>query len=232
MTLLDEPLIPGRPSARTPQQLLQAKFKQVYPHLLELDDPAWMEVLDHAEIILMPANLLVMEPPTPCARFMLILEGVVRVYQQTPDDRELTLYRSYSGDLCVLSVNGLMHKHDFGAFARTETDVMALALSREQFMQAMITSAVFREFVLINLTDRIHDVFELIETTAFKSLDTRLMCHLHRLARATGSESLHLTHQELAREVGTSREVISRLLKSFERQGCIALERGIIHLYK
>ena len=97
-------------------------------------------------------------------------------------------------------------------------------------MQAMVTSPIFREFILTNLTDRIHDVLQLIETTVFESLDTRLMCHLNRLSRSTHSDSLHITHQELARELGTSREVISRILKTFEREGCIAQERGVIHL--
>ena len=94
----------------------------------------------------------------------------------------------------------------------------------------MAKSAIFREFVLVNLTDRIHDVLELIEDTVFQSLDSRLMCHLNRLSRSTGSDELHITHQELARELGTSREVISRILKVFEKQGCILQERGVIHL--
>lgn len=213
-----------------PASILHDKFHRVYPHLTDMEDAGWQEVLDGAELMHLPAGILVMEPPTPCSQFMLILDGCVRVYQQTPEDREITLYRSYCGDLCVLSINGLMHKRDFGAFARTETEVDALVMSRDQFMQAMATSDIFREFVLTNLTDRIHDVLELIENTVFESLDTRLMCHLNRLSRTTGSDTLHLTHQELARELGTSREVISRILKSFERQGCLLQERGIIHL--
>ena len=230
MSAVDEPMSNEPVPGKHPARILDETFKENYPELVNVEDPAWQQVLDSAEIIHLPADMLVMEPPTPCSRFMLILSGCVRVYQQTPDDREITLYRSYSGDLCVLSVNGLMHKRDFGAFAKTESDVVALTLSRDQFMQAMALSPIFREFVLTNLTDRIHDVLELIETTVFQSLDTRLMCHLGRLSRTTGSDTLHLTHQELARELGTSREVISRILKSFERQGCIAQERGVIHL--
>jgi len=230
MSALDES-IPSEPlPGQSPVQVLEKTFRKHYPHLINVEDAAWQQVLESAQVIQLPGDMMVMEPPTPCSQFMLILAGCVRVYQQTPDDREITLYRSYSGDLCVLSVNGLMHKRDFGAFAKTESDVVALTLSRDQFMQAMALSSIFREFVLTNLTDRIHDVLELIETTVFQSLDTRLMCHLGRLSRTTGSDTLHLTHQELARELGTSREVISRILKSFERQGCIAQERGVIHL--
>ena len=230
MSALDEPVRKRLLLGRSPIQIMHETFRKNYPQLLNLEDPVWQQILESAEIMQLPAGMLVMEPPTPCSRFMLILAGCVRVYQQTPDDREITLYRSFSGDLCVLSVNGMMHKRDFGAFAKTESEVVALTLTRDQFMQGMAISTIFREFVLTNLTDRVHDVLELIEATVFESLDTRLMCHLNRLSRTTGSDTLHLTHQELARELGTSREVISRILKVFERQGCIAQERGIIHL--
>ena len=214
----------------TPLNILEHSFRVNYPHIAALEDPLWQDVLDSASVIKLPVGVLVMEPPTPCYHFMTIIKGCVRVYQQTPDDREVTLYRIYSGDLCVLSVNSLMHQADFGAFARTETEVEALTLSREQFMKAMAISRKLREFVLTNLTDRMHDVFRLVEDTVFQGLDVRLMCHLNRLSRRNGSDTLNITHQELARELGTSREVISRLLKGFERNGCIVQARGVIHL--
>lgn len=230
MLALDESTRENLLGNKTPASILQEIFRTTYPQLTDIDDPAWQDVLNNADIIHLPAEVLVMEPPTPCSHFMLILKGSVRVYQQTPQDREITLYRSYRGDLCVLSVNGLMHKRDFGAFAKTESEVIALTLTRDQFMQAMMLSVRFCEFVLTNMTDRIHDVLQLIEMTVFESLDTRLMCLLNRLSRKTGSDTLHLTHQELARELGTSREVISRILKAFERQECLVQERGVIHL--
>jgi len=205
-------------------------LRSIYPQFNDIEDHAWLDVLESAEVMQIPAGTLVMEPPSPCSRFLLILSGCVRVYQQTPEDREVTLYRSYPGDLCILSINGLMHQRGFGAFAKTESNVEALTLSRDQFMQAIALSTIFREYVLTNLTDRIHDVLQLVEATVFESLDTRLMCHLNRLSRSTGSDTLKLTHQDLARELGTSREVISRILKVFERQGCIIQERGVIHL--
>ena len=124
----------------------------------------------------------------------------------------------------------MLHRKDFGAFAKTETKVLALTLSRDQFMKAMARLPVFCEFVFISLTDRINDVLQMVEKTVFDSLDTRLMCFLSRMSRETGSDTLHLTHQELARELGTSREVISRILKVFEQQGCITQERGVIRI--
>ena len=229
-------LLPAQPlhdvslDPKTPARIMQEKFQQSCPQLVGNNEATWQTLLESAEIIELPADMLVMQPESPCTQFMLIIEGSVRVFQRSPDDREITLYRSHCGDLCVLSINGMLHLKDFGAFAKTETSVSALTLSRDQFMKAMAELPVFCEFVLTSLTDRINDVLEVIETTVFENLDTRLMCFLGRQSRETGSDTLHLTHQELARELGTSREVISRILKAFEKQGCISLERGSIQI--
>ena len=161
---------------------------------------------------------------------MLLLEGSVRVFQQTPNDREVTLYRIHGGDLCVLSIQGLIQCKNFGAFAQCETEISALTFTREQFMQAMASYAPFREFILFNLTDRFNDVLALMEEIVFERLDTRLICLLARRARDDKSDFLNITHQEIARELGSSREVISRLLKALEKQGCIQLGRGVIQV--
>jgi CRP/FNR family transcriptional regulator, anaerobic regulatory protein len=124
----------------------------------------------------------------------------------------------------------MMQCKEFGAFARTESTVTAVALSRYQFMKAMALSPAFCEYVLINLTKRFADIFQIIETTVFESLETRLMYILNRMSSEVSSDSLSITHQELARELGTSREVVSRILKSIERQGCITQKRGKIQI--
>lgn len=217
-------------NSKTSVQLIHEKLKQSYPQFFDSDHLIWDEIFKLTEVVELPADMLVLEPDTPSAQFMLIIEGSVRVYQQNPDTREITLYRTHCGDLCVLSINGMMHCKEFGAFAKTESEVIAISLSRDLFMRAMALSPAFCEYVLVNLTKRMTDVFQIIEDTVFESLDTRLMCFLNRMSRDTDSDSLAITHQELARELGTSREVISRILKSFERQGCIMLKRGVIEI--
>jgi CRP/FNR family transcriptional regulator len=217
-------------SGSTLFQYLQTALDETYPSLISKKDKVWRDIVNAANLISLPAGTKLLDPETPCTQFMLLLEGCVRVFQQTPNDREVTLYRTHGGDLCVLSINGLMKDQKFGAFAESETAIKALALSREQFMHAMAVYEPFREFILTSLTDRFNDVLALIEETVFESLDTRLVCMLARLSKESGSDNLHITHQDLARELGSSREVISRLLKGLEKQGCIELGRGIIHI--
>lgn len=211
-------------------QFIQKKLKNTYPTLASKDDFVWQEIINQANIISLPSGTKLLQPDTPCMQFMLLLEGCIRIYQQTPDDREVTLYRIHGGDLCVLSIHGMMQQQDFGAFAQSETEISALTFSREQFMQSMASYEPFREFILKNITNRFNDVLSLVEETVFENLDTRLVCILVRLARKNNSNLLNITHQELARELGSSREVISRLLKGIEKQGCIKLGRGVIQI--
>lgn len=211
-------------------QHIKAMLDNIYPDLVSEDNQAWQDIVNKLNLVSLPAGSKLLTPDSPCMQYMLLVEGCVRVFQQTPNDREVTLYRTHGGDLCVLSINGLIKQNNFGAFAESESDVTALVFSREQFMLAMASYEPFREFILINLTDRFNDVLELIEQTVFESLDTRLVCWLARLAKENNSNTLNITHQELARELGSTREVISRLLKGLEKQGCIELGRGVIHI--
>ena len=208
----------------------QQQLQHTIPDLSQENSSAWQAIINHAKQVEMPASMSILQPDSPCKQFMLLLDGCVRVYQQTPDDREVTLYRLKPGDLCTLSINSLLHRKDFGAFAQTETPVQVLVLSKDQFFQAMAASQIFQEYVLVSLSDRFHDLLELMENTIFESLDTRLICLLGRMSRVSRSDTIHITHQELARELGTSREVISRLLKGLERKGCIHLGRGSIQM--
>lgn len=216
--------------ATTKFAYLQSQLSHTFPDLSQEESPAWQAIINSVNLVEMPEDMSILQPGSPCKQFVLLLDGCVRVYQQTPDDREVTLYRLKAGDLCVLSINSLLHRKDFGAFAKTETPIQALVLSKDQFFEAMAASQIFQEYVLVSLSDRFHDLLELMENTIFESLDTRLICLLGRMSRVSGTETIHITHQELARELGTSREVISRLLKGLERKGCIHLGRGSIQL--
>lgn len=211
-------------------EFVKNSLEDSFPSLISSEDHIWEEIVNLANIVTLPANTPLLQPDSPCMQFMMLLKGNVRVYQQTPSDREATLYRIHGGDLCILSINGLIQKKEFGAFAQTETEISALVFSRELFMAAMAKSSAFREFILLSLTSRFNDVLTLMEEVVFENLDARLICLIARLSRENKNTTLHITHQELARELGSSREVISRVLKGIEKQGCIKLGRGFIQV--
>ena len=116
----------------------------------------------------------------------------------------------------------------YSAEAYTETEVHAVALPYSAFRRALDGSHGFREFVFGAYADRITELLMLIDAISFGRIDQRLASHL--LHHADGEGKLQLTHQELARDLGTAREVVSRMLKEFERRGMVRLSRGLITL--
>ncbi|MCG6885681.1 MAG: Crp/Fnr family transcriptional regulator [Proteobacteria bacterium] len=207
-----------------------AQLLAVYPELANADQPQWLEILEQASLVEFPARSTLLKAGASCEVFLLMLEGTLRLYQIAEDGREVTLYRTNPGHICLMSINSLIHNRPFKANAVTETDIKALMLSAEQFHQAMRVSEQFRNLVLSNLMNSVCEMIQTFYDTAFETLDMRLACLLGRLFERTGSDILNVTHQELAQDLGTSREVVSRLLKKLENKQCITLSRGQIRL--
>lgn len=203
---------------------------ELYPELSDEDNPEWLAILDRAQLVEGASNTILATAGSSCTNFMLLLDGRVRVYQDSPDGREMTLYRIAPGDVCLMSLNSLLHNKPFRANAKSDTDVRMLIIDAKDFHSAMGASAIFRTIMLTSLVDTVCTMVHSFYDTAFEPLDMRLACLLGRLFERAGSEALDVTHQELSQELGTSRETISRLLKKLEQQECIVLKRGQILL--
>jgi len=135
-----------------------------------------------------------------------------------------------AGGLCALSLNSMLQNFTFNAIAETESDVTALVISEDEFKATMNGSETFRNYVLSSLTERLCETMYLLQDTAFNHLNMRLACMLGGLFERNQGALLKITHQDLAHELGTTREVISRILKEFEKQNCVKLSRGRIEL--
>lgn len=163
-----------------------------------------------------------------CQAFLLLLEGCVRVQKVAESGREIVLYRVEPGQTCVLTTNCLIAHADYSADGIAETAVRGLALTPRAFEQLLARSAVWRSFVFSAYATRVSDLLLLIEEVAFGRIDVRLA---HLLAAKAGTTpTITATHQDLAVELGTAREVISRQLKDFERRGLVALGRGRVEV--
>ncbi len=177
-----------------------------------------------------PAGTRLFREAEKCKSFMWLLDGSVRVYKNSSGGREITLYRVDPGELCVLSLQSLFSGEGFPAEAVAETDIFGLTMSQPVFDKAVDDSKAFRNYLLMELSQRIGDVVKLISEVTFQRLDLRLACILGQLFERSSGRPLSITHAQLARELGTTREVISRILKEFEIQECIVLSRGEISL--
>lgn len=137
----------------------------------------------------------------------------------------IVLYRMGADDICTLSIGCLMSRHGYRAEAVVEQASTASMLPRRLFDQMMAVSAEFRGGVMASYGRRLDDLMLLVEEVAFRRMDERLEAWLAARAK---QGVISITHQELAVELGTAREVVSRLLKELERQGRVALGRGQI----
>lgn len=167
-------------------------------------------------------------PGKPAENLLLLVSGTVRVQQLSEAGREVVLYRVRAGESCVLTTACLLAFEDYSAEGIAETDVEAILIPRDTFDELMSVSKEFRAFVFEAYSKRITDLFMVIEEIAFKRIDIRVAQKLLELQDARSV--LHMTHQQMAVELGTAHEVISRQLKEFERRGWLSLIRGTIEL--
>lgn len=205
------------------------KWLSVFPGLAEIRDDAWLEALHAAREIVIPPKTVVIRCGDRCHNFLLLTRGTVRVYESSESGREIALYRTHGGDICILTLSNLL-SGDYSAAAVTEDEVGAVTIPMSFFQNAMARSEAFRNFIMATLARRLSDVMRVVEQVTFQRLDLRLACLLGQLFERNKSATISMTHEDLARELGTTRVVISRMLKEFERMGCIRLQRGQIEL--
>jgi CRP/FNR family transcriptional regulator len=201
---------------------------QHFPALQTIEDPEGLAVLRTANEIRVPSDTTVFHSGDACQNYLLVIEGSVRVQQVSTSGREIVLYRVGPGQSCVLTTTCLLATERYVAEGITETPVHAIAIPAAQFQRGVNASAGFRRFVFAAFGQRLSSLMQLVEEVAFGKLDARLAKRL--LTLSDGHPRLAMTHQELAIELGTAREVVSRMLKEFEKQGWVRLQRGILEI--
>ncbi len=199
-----------------------------FPDLTRLTAADQKLLAERARLVTLPAQTTIFAPGQPAESFLLVLDGRVRVQQVSSSGREIVLYRVAGGESCIMTTACLLSQDTYNAEGIAETPVTAMAVPRETFDDLMARSAEFRRFVFGHYASRITDLLQVVEEVAFERIDKRLAQRLLALADAEGQ--LSATHQELATELGSAREVVSRHLKEFQRRGWLEPTRGRIHL--
>jgi CRP/FNR family transcriptional regulator len=182
--------------------------------------------LDAAPRVTLAAGDFAFHSGAHCHNYLLATSGTLRIQLAAASGREVTLYRVKAGDSCILTTSCLLSGEHYPAEAIAETAATALAIDRPKFQQLLDESPGFRRLVFGNFASRLADVIRRMEEVVFTPIDPRLAA---LLLTAGGSGTLQsITHQSIAVELGTAREVASRHLKRFEQQGLIHLGRGHI----
>ena len=201
-------------------------WREILPALESGADETSLELFDSSNVITVPENTTVFSQGDACKNYLIVLDGKLKVFTRAENGREIVLYRLSSGDSCVLTTSCLFSHKNYPAEGETETMVKALAIPASKFEAALQKSASFRAQVFSAFSSHLSDMIVLVEEVAFGKLDVRLAKHL--LAQRDENDTLTATHQNIATELGSAREVISRLLKELESRGLVEVNRGKI----
>ncbi len=202
---------------------LRATVWDLYPALRDLPSGCWIPATSSP--IQVPTQTTLFRETQLCQGFPLVLTGEVRVSRSTSSGRELELYRVVPGEICLVSAAALFGGEALNARGTTTMSTELVLMPVASFREAMAVER-FRDFVLGLYATRMADLTSLLEAVAFQKLDSRLAAAL-----LGHGPQLHTTHQALADELGTVREIVTRLLHRFERAGWVSLSRECITIH-
>ncbi|GIK40597.1 MAG: cyclic nucleotide-binding protein [Chloroflexota bacterium] len=187
------------------------------------------QLWQHARIAEIPAGASICWEGDTCTQLALVLSGAVRVYKVGESGREITLYRIEENESCILTASCILSQTQFPAFAVAETTVQAVLIPASILREWVQQYEVWRDYVFGLMSQRLAAVIATVEEVAFRRVDARIAEFVANLAEE--HQEVKITHQEIAFELGTAREVVSRILKDFEREKLIALSRGSIMIH-
>nr|WP_170541532.1 Crp/Fnr family transcriptional regulator [Ruegeria arenilitoris] len=181
-----------------------------------------------ARIVKFPKGAQVFGPDNVPDSLMFLYEGRIRVSQSSDTGREIVLYRVEAGESCVLTTACMLAEEAYNAEGIAETDVTAIVLPKPAFDRLAAEEDAFRDFVFQAYSRRLIDLLRVVDDVAFGRIDVRLAERL--LALADAANEVQATHQQLASELGTAREVVSRVLHDFQKRELVSQSRGKITL--
>jgi len=206
--------------------LSAGQIERYFPFLKEASADVKQQFSEYTVVKQLPVGEYICWEGDACNHLALVLSGAVRVYKVGETGREITLYRIEQGESCILTASCILSQEHFPAMALVEQPVQAVLIPSLILRRWVQRYDVWRDYVFGLLSARLAAVIATVEEVAFRRVDVRLAEFL--VKQAEEQPTITRTHQEIASELGTAREVISRILKDFEREQIIALARGAI----
>lgn len=165
-----------------------------------------------------------------CSGLLLVTSGQLRVYMISDEGREMTLYRLLDRDICLFTGPCMVRNLQFDVMVEAEQDSRVCMIPPEVYKGLMEESAAVSNFTNELMASRFSDVMWLMDQVLSKKMDGRLAAFLLEEARLTGDRELSITHEQIARHLGTAREVVTRLLRLFQTDSLVKLTRGSVEL--
>lgn len=200
-------------------------LRELLPSLDRLPPALRDRLANDADVVALKAGDVVFRAGEDCPGFVVVTSGTVKVSKLLPSGREILLYRVSPGDTCVLTASCLLGDHAYPAQGVAETDLEGVQISTPLFHALVGESSEFREEVFRLLGARVVELMALVEEVVVRRLDQRVARHLAVHVERSGSERVEITHRQLADELGTSREIVSRVLEALAARGFVQLGR-------
>lgn len=204
---------------------MNSDLHRLFPALARLPEALAREVERQSTRVNVPGGTLLFDAGAACQALPLVLDGRVKVSKRADNGREIRLYSVHPGELCIVTVSCLLGGEPYPATGVAETALSAVALPRALILRLMAEHPPFREMAFNLFAERLTGLMQLVEEVAFRKLDRRLAAWL--LSRGP---TIATSHQAIADELGSVREIVSRLLKQFEEQDWVRLGRERVEL--
>lgn len=209
-------------------ETMKEEIMQALPFTDTLRDDEKRLLLESAFEARYPAGKFLVESGALCENVYVVLEGLIRIYKLSEEGREITYYRVGSGETCLFTMGCILEHQPFDAVAEIEQPSRLLAIPSYVFERLMDENPAFRNHIIRRLLGTITDLMMLTEEVTFHSMNRRLAGFLLNESNLRGSLHLTMTHETISQELGTAREVVSRMLKEFEKKYLLVLSRGKI----
>ncbi len=191
------------------------------------EEGLYREILEHGTVIKVNAGETLLKVGQPIRSTMLIIDGLVKLYREDDEGREFFIYHLDAGQACSLSMVCAAKHETSEVLAKALTDATILAIPLEFMDQWMSKYKSWYQFVITSYRNRFEELLKKIDAIAFSGMDERLAEYLKKQVQKLGT-TLKITHQEIANDLNSSREVISRLLKKMESKGWLTIHRNSI----
>lgn len=204
-----------------------------YSFFNEIDEIRRQQIVSASALVTLATNSEIFSKDSDCDHLLLIGAGQLRVFTLSPVGREMSLYHVSRGGTCPINILSVLLNRPTSAYARAASEVTAVTLPADYFRTCVKEDNVIRNFAFSAMADRLTDVIDLVENITFCTLEQRLagfLCCQFDGQNDVKTQELVITHDQIASELGSAREVVSRLLRDLERKGGVSLGRGYIRL--
>ena len=205
-------------------------FSQYFPIWSKLTDDQRQRITQRMMRREVKKGTLLHDGSNECTGLLLVREGQLRAYILSDEGREITIYRLFDRDMCLFSASCIMRSIQFDITVEAEKDTELWLIPPDVYQAVMNESAAVANYTNEVMATRFSEVMWLMEQIMWKSLDKRLAAFLAEESAIEGSETLKLTHETIAKHLGSHREVITRMLRYFQSEGWVKVSRGTVEI--